>query len=342
VSYGGAENAIDTVCRGLSMLGNDVYLWAAEGSTCPVTTAGSRAATDNAAAWHSAPEEADHVLKGYEWLDGHAVDVVEDHTYLGPLVGPLLTRAPVVAVNSLPFTPPHREGSHPDLSRIYAEAARRAHVVAISANQATGASTPVAAVLHHGTDFVEGTARLHTSAPEVDSYAAVLGRMSPDKGIVESIRAGLGAGLSVRIAARMEEPKELSYFRDEVVPLLDGDRVTYLGCLEHAERDTFLAGAVCLVNLAQWPEPFGLVTIESMAVGTPVVATRIGAAPELIEPGVTGFLVESELDAAKAVAACSSLDRSSVYHEARTRFGVVACARRRMDFYRGIPRSAGS
>lgn len=341
-SYGGVENAIDTVCRGLAILGNDVFLWAAEGSTCPVTTSGSQAATDNAAAWHSAPEEADHVLKGYEWLDGHAVDVVEDHTYLGPLIGPLLTRAPVVAVNSLPFTSPHREGSHPDLSRIYAEAARRAHVVAISADQATGAAAPVAAVLHHGTGFVEETARLRARPPGPDSYAAVLGRMSPDKGIVESIRAGLDAGLGVRIAARMEEPKEFSYFHDQVAPLVDGDRVSYLGCLGRAERDAFLAEAVCLINLAQWPEPFGLVTIESMAVGTPVVATRVGAAPELITPGITGFLVDSEPDAAEAVGECGSLDRSSVYHEARRRFSATACARRRMAFYSEIVKGADS
>ena len=337
-SYGGAENAIDTVCRGLAEIGNDVFLWAGEGSTCPVTTAGSPA-TDNAAAWHSAPEEADHVLKGYGWLDGHGVEVVEDHTYLGPLVGPLLTRAPVVAVNSLPFAPPHRPGAHPDLSRIYAEAARRAHVAAISADQARRATVPVSAILHHGTGFAEHDARLDARPPASGDYAAVLGRMSPDKGIAESVRAGIEAGFRVRIAARMEEPKEFEYFTAEVEPLVDGERVSYLGCLEHAERDALLAGAVCLINLGQWPEPFGLVTIESMAVGTPVVATAVGAAPELITEGVTGHVVPSNspvVEAAEAVAKCRSLDRRMVFDEAWSRFNPAACAGRRMDFYRAI------
>ena len=156
-------------------------------------------------------------------------------------------------------------------------------MVAISHHQASTADgVPVAGVIHHGLDL---------DAIPVGrgdgGYASFLGRMAPEKGPREAALAARAAGVPLRMAAKLREPAEREYFAAEVEPLLCSD-VEFLGELGWAEKLELVGGSFALLNPMQWPEPFGLVMIEALATGTPVVATPVGSAPEIVDDGVTG------------------------------------------------------
>ena len=147
-------------------------------------------------------------------------------------------------------------------------------VVALSRNHAASAGEiPVAAVIYHGVDVNEfpiGTGD--------GDYAVFLGRMSPDKGVHIAARAARRAGVPLRIAAKMREPAEFAYFEREVKPLLGGG-VEYVGEVGGQAKLELLARATCLLNPLTWPEPFGMVMIEALACGTPVVAHAVRVGP---------------------------------------------------------------
>jgi len=132
--------------------------------------------------------------------------------------------------------------------------------------------------------------------------------MSPDKGAHRAIQAAKAAGVPLKMAAKMHEPAELAYFENEVEPLLSPD-FEYLGEVPHHQKLELLAGARALLFPIRWNEPFGMVMIEAMACGTPVIAFREGAAPEVVRDGETGFLVDDEADMARAIARVDELDR---------------------------------
>jgi len=145
--------------------------------------------------------------------------------------------------------------------------------------------------------------------------------MTPSKGIREAILVAREAGVPLRIAAKMREPLERQYFDECVRPLLGGS-IEYLGELNAAEKYQLLGGAFALLNPIQWPEPFGLVMIEALACGTPVVATARASAPEIIADGDTGFL-RSELSAlAEALNRAQELDRDRCRETAISCFGT--------------------
>ena len=320
VAYGGTEFAIDTLARGLRDAGHDVVLVTTGDATCDV---------EKASYWDTPPVpmgsalgEIPHVLTAYDVLAD--CDVVHDHTLVGPL---LAARAggpcPVVTTNHGPFTP--------ELLRLYEAVAENVPVIAIShAQRATAPHVPVARVIHHGVrpeDFPLGDGR--------GGYVLFLGRMAPEKGVHHAAMAASKAGVPLRIAAKMREPEEFAYFEEYVKPLLGPD-VEYVGEVGAAERLELLGGAIALVNPICWPEPFGLVMIESLACGTPVVAYRNGATPEIVETGVTGFLCEDEADLAHAIANLDQLDRAACRESAETTFSAGRMVREHVELYEEV------
>jgi len=149
--------------------------------------------------------------------------------------------------------------------------------------------------------------RLPVGAGDGD-YFLFLGRMAPGKGAHRAMEAANKAGVRLLMAAKMREPSEHEYFDVYVKPYLNGD-LRYLGEVSHAEKLDLLAGARGLLNPIRWPEPFGLVMIEAMACGTPVLTYAEGAAPEIVEDGVTGFVCRDEADLAESIARVDTLDR---------------------------------
>ncbi len=140
--------------------------------------------------------------------------------------------------------------------------------------------------------------------PGAHDYFAFLGRISPEKGIVDAIRIAHATGITLKIAAKIGEEDAL-FYEQVVRPLIDGNRVEYIGEIDDTTKAGFLSGAKAMLFPIDWPEPFGLVMIEAMACGCPVIAYPNGSVPEVIEDGLTGFIVP---DVAAAIAACGRLD----------------------------------
>jgi glycosyltransferase involved in cell wall biosynthesis len=156
----------------------------------------------------------------------------------------------------------------------------------------------------------------------VGSYLAFVGRIAPEKGVVDAIALARATGLRLRMAAKVYDQGERDLFKEVVAPAIDEGLVDFLGEVGPAQRDELYAGALATLMLGAWPEPFGLVAIESMAAGTPVIARRAGALPEIVEHGRSGFLVDDLQEAQLAVERSSALDRRQVRQRALGRFSV--------------------
>jgi glycosyltransferase involved in cell wall biosynthesis len=177
--------------------------------------------------------------------------------------------------------------------------------------------------------------KLLTPRPVKPSYLAVLGRFSPEKAIDRAIHIGQKCGLPVKIAAKIEKLDQ-EYYDAVIRPLINPPHVEYIGEIGDAEKSEFLSGAVALLSPVDWPEPFGLVLIEAMACGTPVIAFNRGAIPEIVEDGLTGFVVEDELGAIGAIDRLPTLSRERVRQRFEERFTARRMAKDYLEVYRSL------
>jgi glycosyltransferase involved in cell wall biosynthesis len=298
-AYGGTEAVLDQLVRGLERAGHHVLLVAHPDSTCPVDRASVVPAAD-AEPMGRIPIELEHVIGAYELA--RDADVIHDHTLTGPFHAAQAGGPPVVTTNHGPFDR--------TLSAVYRSIADRVGVVAISHSQASTAALPLAGVIHHGVDLAE------FPFGRGGDYAVFLGRRAPEKGAHRAIAAARAAGMPLFLAAKMREAGEIAYFEEFVRPHLGPD-VVYLGELDWAAKTTLLAGACALVNPIRWPEPFGMVMLEALACGTPVVGFDAGAAPEIVEHGRSGYLVRTGAELADALARVDRIDRADCRARAR-------------------------
>jgi glycosyltransferase involved in cell wall biosynthesis len=310
-AYGGTELVLDGLCRGLSELGHDVLLFATGDSSCPVELAWALEVAPGVGNFEPATELR-HVFAGYARALAWGADIVHDHTLVGPVYADRFPALQVVTTVHGPF-----EGDHGAVYRAFAEFVP---LIAISHHQAATAHVPIAAVIHHGID----TER-NSLGKGKGGYAAFLGRMSPTKGVTTAIRAARAAGMPLRIAAKMEDHDEHEYFTEHVKPLLSGE-IEYVGEVGGETKQHLLGEATCLLNPIMWPEPFGMVMIEALACGTPVVTTLAGAAPEIIDDGITGFLRSDEDALAVALSKVDSIDRQTCRLVAEERFSLARLA----------------
>jgi glycosyltransferase involved in cell wall biosynthesis len=189
-------------------------------------------------------------------------------------------------------------------------------LVAISDSQRRWSSAANwVATIHHGLPL-----RRMPFSPRPGDYLAFVGRITPEKGIADCIAVAKAAGMPLRMAAKVYDEHEKVHFAEVVQPAIDAGIVEFLGELGQPERDALYSGAVATLMLGAWPEPFGLVAIESMATGTPVIARRAGALTETIEHGETGFLVDDQLEAVLAIRFVRQLDRARVRRQVVERF----------------------
>ena len=321
-AYGGAESVVDGLARGLAAAGHDVFLFATGDSTAPVARA------------HHFPRalevidqgddaELRHVEAAYRHPQVRAADIVHDHTLLGPAYGAVHAPVPVVTTAHGPLSS--------TCGRHYAAVAGRVPIIAISHHQAATAAgrLPIAAVIHHGIDVDAITASRHHGG-----YALFLGRMHPDKGVADAARIARAAGVPLVIAAKMREPIEHQYFDAEVRPLL-GSGIEFVGEVGATAKYTLLQGALALLNPIAWAEPFGMVMIEALACGTPVVATPVATVPELVTDGVTG-IVGSPVELARRLPDAAALDRRACRADAERRFSLVRLAFDHARFYESV------
>lgn len=165
-------------------------------------------------------------------------------------------------------------------------------------------------------------------------YFAFLGRIAPEKAVDRAIRIAERCGIPLKIAAKVDKVDQ-EYFEAKIRPMLRSPAIEYIGEISDDQKADFLSGAIALLVTIDWPEPFGLVMIEAMACGTPVIAFNRGSVPEVIENGLTGFIVEDETSAVATVDQLPSLNRKRI----RERFEQRFTARRMAEDYLAVYRS---
>jgi glycosyltransferase involved in cell wall biosynthesis len=322
--YGGIELVVDQLARGLQDQGHEVLLFATGDSTCPVPTEWTLPVAEGTRIGMAVPEIR-HVIHAYEAL--RHCDVVHDHTMMGPFHAEHYPGLPVTTTIHGPF--------NDELSDLYRATADRVPLVAISHAQRRAApDIPVARVIHHGIDaslFPVGDGLGDSDGP----YVLFLGRMADDKGPHRAIEIARKAGIRILMAAKMREPREMQFFADRVEPLLGSDAV-YLGEVSHERKLELLAGASALLFPIRWNEPFGMVMIEAMACGTPVLAFPEGAAPEVVDDGRTGFLCDDEAAMVEGIGRLGELDRGDCRLAVEGYFSTGRMVKEHVDHYRSM------
>ena len=315
-AYGGTEAVVDRLARGLVAAGHEVLLAAPAGSECPVPQVAPAIEADPNEIGKSLPELA-HIISGYAAMGG--MDVIHDHTLAGPLYRRRPPKVPVVVTSHGPFLAAERA--------LFQAMQHDTAIVAISRHQAsTAEGIRIAKVIHHGIDVDD----IPVGAGGED--VCFVGRMHPCKGVREAIEIARAADMSLRIAAKMQEPAEYEYFEAEIEPLLDSN-ISYIGELGPADKYALMGSSRALLNPIQWAEPFGLVMIEALATGTPVVTTPQGSAPEIVDDGVTGYLRQTTAGLAAALRDTATLDRARCRAAAHDRFSTERMVLDHLNLY---------
>ncbi|HEX2047636.1 MAG TPA: glycosyltransferase family 4 protein [Acidimicrobiales bacterium] len=278
-SYGGIELMVSLIADGLVDRGHDVTLFASGGSkTKGKLVTPLEETPDLADMGLSVTDDIIHTLTSY--LQASDFDVIHDHSGFGPAFGALLNgRPPVVRTLHGPWSDEAR--------RFHAALADRVHLVAISQSQAGfNDELRYEGVVYNGLDI-----DAYPYREEKEDFLLFLGRCNPEKGPEVAVDVAKRAGKHLKMVVKRSEPAEVQYWERMVEPRLTGDEEIVLD-VSHDEKVDLLSRAQGTLCTIQWPEPFGLVMTESMACGTPVIVPPMGAAPELVVDGETGFLRE--------------------------------------------------
>ncbi len=309
-AYGGTERVVALLADGLVDAGHDVTLFASGDSQ-------TRARLESV--FHTAPSEwightyweMQHSVHAFRKAD--EFDVVHDHTgMLGLAFGGLI---------DVPFCHTVHGPLDGQPGRMYEqvlELAPNAKLISISMNQRK--PKPNLPWIGNCPNALDLSMYPFRRKPGGD-YLVFLGRMSPDKGAHRALAVALETGIPLKIAAKCREPLEIRYFDEFIRPHLGGS-IEYVGEVGHADKVELLMGARALISPIDWEEPFGLMMIEAMACGTPVISTRRGAVPEIVEHGRTGVIVEKyrDMEDPAALELADSLDPVVIRKEVEERF----------------------
>lgn len=321
--YGGTERIVSYLTEELVRLGHEVTLFASGDS---VTAAMLEPMSPQPLRCDATLCDAlaPHVLMLEKVCRrAHEFDVL--HNHLDYLPFPLFSRVATPCLTTL-----HGRMDLPEHAAVYAEFPSMP-LVSISFAQRRGMpDANYLKTIHHGLP-----ADLLTPQPATPSYLAFLGRITPDKGPDRAIRIARRAGIKLKIAAKVD-PVDQSYFDRTIRPMIDGHHVEMIGEISDAEKPAFLSGAHALLMPIGWPEPFGLVMIEAMACGTPVIALNCGSVPEIVDHGMTGFVVADESEAVEAILKLEHLSRAAIRGRFERRFTASRMAGDYLALYRQL------
>ena len=307
--YGGTERVVSWLTEELIALGHEVTLYASGDS---VTSARLEPVWPRALRLDGSVRDPNalHMLM-LERVYQSAANFDFIHCHLDYYPFSLLSRQVTPFVTTL-----HGRLDLPEHQPIFNEFSS---VPVISISNAQRRPLPLAhwvRTVHHGLP-----AQLLAPKPIKPSYFAFLGRIAPEKRVDYAIRIAEHCGTPLKIAAKVDKVDQ-DYFNEQIKPMLANGNCEFIGEIGDREKSEFLSGAIALLVPIDWPEPFGLVLIESMAAGTPVIAFEMGSVPEIIEDGVTGYLVQSIEEAVHAVHLVRSLDRRVCRRVFEKRFSV--------------------
>jgi len=319
--YGGTERVVSYLAEELVELGHEVTLFASGDSVtsarlvpvCPHAVRGAQQTVRDA--W---------VVQLLEGVFKSAPEFDLIHSHVDFLAFPLIRRCPVPVLSTL-----HGRLDLPELETIYREFSELP-LVSVSASQRS--PCPWAnwqATIYHGLP-----SSLYHFESEPTDYLAFLGRMSPEKSPETAIQVATSAGMPLRMAAKID-PVDRDYFHAVIEPCLSHPLIDFVGEMTDVEKQDFLGHAAAVICPYE-PEPFGLVLIEALACGAPVMTYRHGSFPELIEDGVTGFLCESQVDMVRAVARLPTLDRRRCRHAFDRLFTAQRMARNYVASYQAL------
>jgi glycosyltransferase involved in cell wall biosynthesis len=320
--YGGTERVVSLLTEELVRRGHEVTLFASGDS---VTSAQLAAVTERAQRLDASSREllAADTVRQLDLVFGNARDFDVIHCHVDYLAYPfsgLVSTPTLHTVHGrldLPYLVPiYRQFKHVPLVSI--SDAQRAPLVDVGV---TWVGT-----VHHGL----APDRFAFSATPGD-YLAFLGRLSPEKQPDVAIEIARRAGMRLRIAAKVDAA-DREYFEQVVAPLLDDPMIEFIGEIGDDEKSAFLGGARALLFPIDWPEPFGLVLLEAMACGTPIIARPCGSVPEIVRPGVSGFVEDSVSALVEAVGRLETLDRAQCRRDFERRFSVA----RMVDDYEAL------
>lgn len=329
--YGGTERVVSYLTEALVEAGHEVTLYATGDSR---TRARLRAVAPRALRLDSAvPDAAVYQALQLEWIADEAGQYDVIHFHNEPLHLPLTRRLGVPFVHTM-----HNRCDTPELGSLFQNFSE-APLVSISDSQR--ADLPHAnwlKTIYHGLP-----PELFSFQAKPGAYLAFLGRMSPEKQVHQAIEIARRAGMPIKIAAKIEH-RDIAYYENVVRPLLEHPDVDYVGEIGGAEKNEFLGNAAALVFPIDWPEPFGLVMVEAMACGTPVVAYGRGSVPEIVEEGVTGFIVDDLEHAVSAIGRLQEIDRRACRDAFDARFSAYRMTDDYLSLFERLcePRSARS
>jgi glycosyltransferase involved in cell wall biosynthesis len=324
--YGGTERVVHWLTEELVALGNDVTLFA---------SGDSRTSAKLDATWPKAlrldgsvrDPNALHIVmleRVRQKCDDEEFDVLHFHLDYYPFS--LFSRQPTPFLTTL-----HGRLDLPEHQPVFATFPS---VPVISISNAQRRPVPQANWLRtvpHGLPE-----NLLMPQPSRPGYLAVLGRIAPEKGVDRAITIATRCGIPLKIAAKVDRSDQ-EYYEQIIRPLIDRNPlIEYIGEIGDPEKSEFLSGAIGLLLPIDWPEPFGLVMVEAMACGTPVVAYNRGSVPEIIDDGLTGFVVEDETSAVAAINRLAKLSRHAIRKQFETRFTARRMALDYLAAYRGV------
>ena len=321
--YGGTERIVSYLTEELVALGHAVTLFASGDS---VTAARLVPVVPRALRLDPAVRDtvSPHILMLSRVLDHlHEFDVVHFHIDHFQL--------PAMRDRGVPFVSTfHGRLDLPELQPLL-DAFPKVPFISISDSQRRPLrGVTWGATIPHGLPF-----DLLPFSPEDSGYLAFLGRISPEKGPDAAIRIARAAGMPLRIAAKVDRADQ-AYFDSVIRPMLGGEGVEFIGEIDEGQKAGFLGGAKALLNPIDWPEPFGVVMIEAMACGTPVITFEHGAVPEVVEDGRSGFIVRDEAGALRALRRLGELDRAGVRACFDARFTARRMAENHLALYRRL------
>jgi glycosyltransferase involved in cell wall biosynthesis len=321
--YGGTERVVSFLTEALVDLGHEVTLFASGDSiTRARLVPGCERALrlEGRSHMHQVP----HILHLEQVFRRHRdFDIIHFHT--DNMHFPLARRHPVPSITTL-----HGRLDLPDWVPLMQEFTDIPVVSISNAQRAPLAWARWEATVHHGLP-----ANLLPFSPGPGEYLAFLGRISPEKRCDRAIEIAKRLGLPLKIAAKVD-PADQVYYEAHVKPLMDHPLVHYIGEINEAGKREFLGKAMALLFPIDWPEPFGLVMIEAMACGTPVIAWNCGAVPEVVDYGETGFIVRSMEEAVEAVGRLPELNRHEIRRTFERRFSSRVMAERYLELYRRL------